>query len=340
VRAALLLLLAGAAIGDEPDFELTAPGGDWETVKPDRADVKACFRTEFADTDPKAFAEVRVITAPLPERLAAKGLDAIAHSWAASVEGAFRNPSRIDEGKAALGGEEAWFRDVRNDFARLTWHLARRGTTLYLFHAIRTNVAVDDARLDEEIAAMRASFRFLAKAEPEPPRPPDPPVVHAEPRATIDLPFWRLCCVKPEGLVHVPPEELDEAEKANGVVAKFRGSGEQTLLLVRIYAQSRSGQRLTIDELAEQKIERFREKYDEAHRRPVRRDDSWKPPLAERVIGLELIGRGRTTEITRWYLVQGKNDRQYQIEIHVAGDPERWAAAIRELLDGFQPRPK
>jgi hypothetical protein len=341
VRVLPLLLVAAAAAGapETSDFELSPPAGnDWEVRTPDRADVKALYRTEFADTNPKAWAEVRVILAPLAKNLDGKGLDGIARAWAESLEGTFPDVRRVDEGKAALGGEEAWYRDVRNDFARLTWHLVRRGTTVYLFHVLRTNEAVDDARVEEEIAGMRASFRFLAPVAPEPPpRPPEPPPAKVEPRATLTLDFWRLEYVKPEGLVRVPPEELDETEEKSGVVAKLRGTGDQTLILVRIYAQSGRGQKATIDELAEEKIRRFRERYDEAHRHAVRRDPAWKPPLAERTIGLELIGRGRTTEITRWYLAQCRNDRQYQVEILVAGDPERWSAAIRDLLDGFRP---
>jgi hypothetical protein len=341
----VLLLAAAAAadgpkpVGDGKTFELPVPEGDeWIPGQPD-GQAKALLRTEFADSDPKATAELRVMTYPLPTALAAKGLDAIARDWAPTIEGPFQSPTKVEEGASELGGEEAWFRDVRTAWARLTWHLARKNEVLYVFHVIRTNKAVDDKDLEEQLARMRGSFRYLAPPpKPDEPRPPEPPQVEEKlPRETLKFEHWRLECVKPEGLRSVPPAEFDEAEQASGVRAKFERADGQSRILVRIYAQSAALQRYTIEQLAEQKLERFAGAYAETHRNPPVRDDEWKPPLAERAIRLVLVGRARTVHVTRWHLAQCRNDRQYQVEIYVAGDPERWSEEIKEILDGFRP---
>jgi hypothetical protein len=347
VRALLpLLLLASAAITDEPavlgdarTFELPLPaGGDWESLKPD-GEAKAYARTEFLESNPKAAAEVRVMTYALPAAMAARGLDAIARQWAPAVEAQFPDPKTVGEGKSSLGGEEAWFRDVRAAAGRLTWHVARAGETLYVFHVIRTNKAIDDADVEEEVAGMRAAFRFLKPQAPEAARPPEPPPVEAAlARATLEFDHWRFACVKPEGVLQVPPEKLDRSERDAGVVTKFERTVEDGVFMVRIYAQSMTARKFTIDQLADQKLRRFEETYDETHRLPPRRDAAWKPPLAERAIRLELTGRGRTTQLTRWYLAECGNGRQYQIEVYVAGDAERWSKETEQVLEGFEPK--
>jgi len=344
---ALLLAAALAAAGDAPTFELGPPrSDDWDTKAPDGKNVMAYLRTEFADSNPKATAEIRVMVYPLSTALETRGLDAIAHDWAPTIESEFKDPVRVDEGKSKLGQEEAWVRDVRTSWARLTWHLARRGEHLYVFHVIRTNKAVDDGSLAQEIDAMCASFRFLEQEKqpppacpPEPGRRREPPTIEEEklPRETLTFDHWRLECVKPEGLRKVDPEKLDQAEKDAGVVAKFERVDGQTRIMVRIYARSRSAEPMTIEKLAEQKLKRFEDTYDETHRNPPLRDDRWKFPMAERAIRLELTGRALLVQVTRWYLAECRNDRQYQIEIYVSGAEERWSKEIEELLKGFRP---
>ncbi|MFI5403008.1 MAG: hypothetical protein ACHQ1G_08740 [Planctomycetota bacterium] len=340
-RLLLLLLPAFAAAAD---FELTA-GDEWEALKPDGDHTRAHYATEFADSDPKAVAHVRVMTYPLSDALAAKGLDAIARDWAPIVEAEFKEPRTVQEGASKLGDKDAWSRDVRTDAARLTWHLARAGKVLFVFHVIRTNRASDDKDLEEEIGAMRAKFRFLVKEEPpgeaRPPKPPPVTEPKEEPRATLAFDVWRFECVKPLGLVQVPPENFDTAERESGVVARFERRADQTLLMVRIYAQMKGAQRFTIDQLAEQKLKRFEETYDKAHRKPPVRNDAVKFPMAEKAIRLDLAGRRKSVETVIWLLAQCKNDRQYQIEIlYTGGDESRWAAEIREVLDGFRPLPE
>ena len=67
--------------------------------------------------------------------------------------------------------------------------------------------------------------------------------------------------MKPLGLVNVPPDKFDEAEKKAGIFAKFEGRKEQAKIVVRLWAQSRASQKFTIDQLIAQKLERFEEAY-------------------------------------------------------------------------------
>lgn len=335
-----LFLLASLAVADEPeprDFEVVPPTDEWSVLPPDRDDVQAYLKTEFADSNPKAIAEVRVMVVKATGTLASKGLDAIASEWATTIESDLGKPLNLAEGKATLGGEEAWFRDLKYEAAHLTWYLARRGKSLYVLHVFRTNRAVGDATLEEQIARIRDSFAFRRTVEEGPPKPP-PIEDEALARTVMRFDHWRLECTKPEGLVNVAPEKFDEAERRNSVVAKFERTDGQTRIVVRIYAQSKSAQTSTIEELAARKVKLFEGRYDKAHRKPPERDEAWKPPLAEKAIVLKLTGQRTTLEITRWYLAQCRNDRQYQIEIYVAGAGEdRWSAQIGELVQGFRP---
>jgi hypothetical protein len=335
-RCALFLLSVAAAAAD---FELPPKGDDWEALKPDHEGVRTLLRTEFPGNE--GYAEVRVMTYPLSEAIAARTLEAVAHDWATAMEELFPEPRTVAEGKATLGDREAFCRDVRAQPGRLTWHVARAGKLLFVFHVIRTGRAVDDADLEEEIASMRSAFRFLVKEEAAPPkdpaRPPKPPPVEPEPAKKLEFAHWRFECVKPLGLALIPEEKFDKPERDAGVVAKFEAKREQALILVRIYAQSRTAQRFTIDELADQKIKRFEETFAEGKRQPPVRDGACKFPMAERAIRLELSGRKAAVQNTLWLLAQCKNDRQYQIEIMWIGAAGEWDATIRAVVDGFRP---
>jgi hypothetical protein len=348
---ALLLLVAPAsaekpAVTDEArNFEVSVPEGseDWDLRPPDGDDTRAYFRTVFADTG--AIAEVRVMVYAVSEKLASKDLAAIVAEWAPGIESRLAEPRTVAEGKATLGGEEACFRDVRGGDARLTWHLARRGRFLYVFHVLRMQEAVEDADVEEQVAKIRGSFRLLKGVEPDAVPPEPPPIPDKIPaallaRATLKFEYWRFECVKPEGLVHVPPEKLDAAERDSGVVAKFERTGGPSTMMVRIYARAKSTQKFTIEELAKQKLKRFEEAYDEARRKTPVRDDAWKFPMAEKAIRLELTGRRTAVQVTRWYLAQCRNGRQYQIEIFVAGDGDEWAAQVRDVVEGFRSLPE
>lgn len=340
MRRYALFLLAALAAAD--DFEISA-GKDWEALKPEPEGVKALYRTEFAGSEPLAYAEVRVMTSPLSEAHAEKALDAIAHDWAGDMERPFKDPKSVTEGASKLGDRDAWCRDVRTESARLTWYVCRTEKLLFVFHVIRTNMACEDADLEAEIATMREKFRFLEKEEApatpgkpgEKPAPPKPPPV--EPKKTFKFDHWRLEFVKPLGLASVPAEKFDEAERKAGIFAKFEGKKEQAKIVVRLYAQSRASQKFTVDQLIAQKIERFKEVYAESARQEPKRDDDWKCPLAERAVMLELTGRKGSVQTTRWYLAQCKNDRQYQMEIYFTGGDDAWAETIKEIVDGFRP---
>lgn len=340
VLPVLLLALVAAAdpVGDGKTFELPLPPNEDWTVGKTEGETKALLRTEFAESDPKATAEVRVKVQPLSKGLSEKTLEAVAGDWAAAMESVIPGGRCVSEGKSELGGEEAWSRDVRGDWARLTWHVARKNGNVYVFHVLRTNKAMDDADLEAEIAAMRAGFRYLGEEKPDGPRPPEPPPVKPEslPRKVLKLGHWRLELVKPEGLAEA--EKLTAAEMANDAVAKFEGRADQSVIMVRVYAQSQGARKLTLEQLVEQKLKRFEDAYKKENRQPPQRDTAWKPPLAERAIRLVLTGRGRTVETTRWFLVECRNERQYQVEIYVAGGaPDRWSKEIEEILDGFRP---
>jgi hypothetical protein len=343
---ALLLLTALAAAGDPLAFEMT-PAEDWDARTPELETVKAHLHTEFAGSNPLAEADVRVMVVPLSSAQEKKSLDAIAHDWASILETDFKDPAKVDEGASKLGTADAWVRDVRSDWARLTWYLARSGKRLYIFHVLRTYKAVDDADLTREIDAMRASFR--CKQEPEapdnpqegektPPKPKEeiPPEKLARKKLSFGL--WRFECVKPEGLVETPPSDFTDSERANNVVAKFQRRGEQTLIMIRIYAQTTAARKFTLEQLADQKLKRFEETYEEKLRLPPVRDELWKPPLVKHAIRLVLTGKARTTQTTRWFLAECKNDRQYQIEIYVSdASPDAWSQEIKDLLDSFRP---
>jgi len=336
----LLLALVAAAdsVGDGKTFELPLPPNEDWTVEKAEGSTKALLRTEFAESDPKATAEVRVMVHDLSKGLAEKTLENVAGGWAATMEAEIPGGRLVAEGKSELGGEEAWSRDVRGEWARLTWLVSRKNGNLYLFHVLRTNKAMDDADLEAEIAAMRAGFRYLGEEKPDAPRPPEPPPIKPEslPRKVLKLGHWRLELVKPEGLLEA--EKLTPSEMANDVVAKFEGKAEQSVLMVRVHARTAGTRKLTLEQLAGQKLKRFEEAYDKANRQPPERDAAWKPPLVDRAIRLVLTGRGRTLQTTRWFLAECRNERQYQIEIYVAGgDPDRWSKEIKEILDGFRP---
>jgi len=378
LRLALVpALLGGAAaaaddksVRDEAsNFEMAIPpekATDWDRVPPDdkRKDVKAHFRTEFTDTEPLAAAEVQVILFPLRKDLAGRALEAIAAQWSSLMEGSLTNPRDLKEGKTTLGAQEAYFRDVKGDLmtdlgaGHVTWHLARMGKFLYVFHVVRTYKAVGDEGLEEEIGRIRDSFKFLrieqvaadpkAKGDATPagpagagsggePKGPDPTLLV---RTEKKFDHWKVKFVKPEGLVETPPDKFDESEVANHVIAKFTRMGEQTYLMIRVYAQLEKAQRYTIEVLAENCVKYFNQKYNEKSRKPPEIDKDYKKfPLAKSAITLKLIGRRTVPELTLWYIAQCKNGRQYQIEIMMTGSEgeKTWKNQVDDFMKSFKP---
>jgi hypothetical protein len=380
-RLAALLLAAipgapGAAVAadeatlrdEASNFEISLPpdkAGDWDRIEhKDRKDIKAHFRTVFADSEPLASAEVQVIVFPLNRDLAANRLDTIANRWSSSMEGCLANPRDLKEDKATLGGQEAYCRDVKGDLVadsgmgHVTWHLTRMGRNLYVVHVVRTNRAVGDTGLEEEIGKIRDSFKFLkieeVKADPKakkgegPGGPagagaskgkegPDPEQLA---RAEMKLDYWRLKFVKPEGLLNTPPEKFDESEVRNHCVAKFNRTIEQSSILVRVYAQLEKNQQFTIEQLADRTLQSFKQTFNEKSRLPEEIEKDYKKfPLSKDAIRLKLVGRRTTPEIMMWYFAQCKNDRQYQIEIHFwGGEAEKtFKNQLDEFMKSFKP---
>jgi len=371
----LLLLAVPAALADDKtirdeasNFEIAPPpdaADDWDVLKPpaDRPEIKAHYKTEFADSDPPAYGEVQVIVTPLTTVYAARDLDYIVAKWAEIMEGAIENPRELTEGKTTLGGEEAYYRDVKGDFgsgiAHITWYLTRMGKNIYVLYVLRTYRAVGNMELEDEIGQIRDSFKFLkkeaVKADPKVKKPRGPggpagagsPGKEAEPdpslleREKMKLDFWRIEMVKPEGLLNVPPEEFNDSEKQNNVVAKFQRDKEQTRLVIRVYAQSDVAQRYTIEQLAENYVKYFEKRFPEKSRLKPEIDKDYKRfPLAKDAIKMKLMGRSTVPETTYWYLAQCKNDRQYQLEIYFSGGEiaeKAWDPQIKDFLKNFKP---
>jgi len=359
----------GATVHDEAaNFEITLPpekAGDWDVVPLDseRKDIKAHFKTEFTDSEPLATAEVQVLIFPIDRQTAARKIEALAAQWSVSMEGSLDNPRDVKEDKATLGGQPAYYRDLKGDLhvgsgvGHVTWYVTRMGKYAYILWVIRTYSAVGNEELEAEIASIRDSFKFLKIEEvkpdpkvkgggPGPPagagandkaKEPDPELLKRE---EMKLDYWRLKFVKPEGLLNVPPDKFDESEATNHLVAKFTRTGDQTYILIRVYAQLEKNQRYSIQEQADTYIKYFNQKYNEkARMEPEIEKDYKKFPLAKDAIRMKLTGRRTVPEITLWYLGQCKNERQYQIEIYMTGaeGEKAWKNQIDDFMKHFRP---
>jgi hypothetical protein len=356
---------------DGSNFEISLPelkAGDWDKItNAERTDIKAHFRTEFTGTDPLAFAEVQVMVVANKSELAQRKLASLAMQWAESMEAVLTNPREIKEGPLTLGGQEAYFRDLQGDYisgvGHITWYLTRMGKLIYVIHVLRAYKAVGDESLEAEILEIRDSFKFLrveevkadskAKGKDKPAGPAgaggapkgaeketiDPELTKAAP---LKNDFWRFECVKPEGVLSIPPEKFDNSETTNNVVAKFTMDAEQTRLMIRIYAQSENAQQFTIEQHAERTLKQFETTYAEKSRLEPEIDNDYhkKFPLAKKAIRMKLVGRRTVPETTYWYLAQCKNDRQYRIEIYVTGatGEKQWEKQIQAFLKSFKPQ--
>jgi len=374
----LACLLGTAAAGaddksirdETSNFEVAVPpekAGDWDRMQPDekRKDVKAHFRTEFTGTEPLAVAEVQVILFPLKKDLATRALESIATQWSSLMEGSLTNHRDLKEGKTTLGGQEAYFRDVKGDLmtdlgaGHVTWHLARMGKFVYVFHVVRTYKAVGDEGLEEEITKIRDSFKFLkveqVTADPKAkggaespagpagagsaatPTGPDPALLV---RVEMKFDHWKVKFVKPEGLLGTPPDKFEESEMTNHVIAKFTRSADQTNIMIRVYAQLEKAQKYTIEMLADNVVKYFNQRYAEKNRKPPEIDKDYKKfPLAKDAIMIRLIGRRTVPELDLWYIAQCKNGRQYQIEIHMTGSEgeKAWKSQVDDFMKNFKP---
>lgn len=313
---ALVLLAATLLAGEE--YELALPEGvHWTEVEPDPAfgALEARFRTDLAEVQ---------LTAT----------DGTVETWSAKVTGYLGTVREKKTGKGDLGGEPATVLDLRGDAGEarlhLTSHIVQRGKLVYAFTAYRWNDAIGDEQLEKEIAAIRGALRFR-------PRPPEtarekeeaPP---PEPRRKIELDFWRLRCVKPEGLVQ--SEKLDDREKKSGVVLRFDGEKEKSLIMVRVFAQTK---RYRLGELARTRIEEWRKEGGTLGEPEA--GGEWKLPLAKESATLRLARLRKSKEVTRWWFAECRNGRTYQLQIHVTGahGENVWKRTVAEILDGFEP---
>jgi len=340
VSVTLAAPAGGRIVRDEGlNFEISLPRElDWEDgAVASEPTCKAHFRTYFKDARTPSEADVMLLVTPARPK---ESLKEAAERLRAGLERAVTKTTSRRTTGGKLHGEPCIVVDVVGKGAptrfHLTWRVARRGERLYVLFARRTNQAIGDPGVEEEIAKIVGTFRFLRAAEAPPAKPPSaepPPPAHAAPvpRKVYRLSHWRLECVKPAGLREVAPEELD---KANGVILRFEGHAEQSRCLVRIYARLHSSsRRVATDKLARQKIERFEKKHAKRMEPVTAR---WKPPLARKGVRLELTAKKLTPEVTRWYLADCRNARQYEIEIITTG--HAWEAHVAELLAEFRPR--
>ena len=380
----LLLLALGTAVEasswDEPfvirdedhNFEIQTPPDsiDWDAIDPDpgKPTVRALFRSKFADTEPLSYADFYVMVNPLPSTFTKMKLDKVAARWEAPMLGYLANPRarRTSEGKLGEGelSVECYTVDVQGDHLaglhHVTWTIARNGRFLYSLYVVRAYKAVGDEVLEEEIDAIRKSFKFLkvekVEANKEAKKTPTPgaPGVGNEPDEKEDVdpellkeeqiaqPFWRFDCVKPEGLINIPVDQHTDAEKQSGLKLKFKRDKPGSQFMIRIYAETDKSRRYTVQQLADSKIVWFKKLYEKKqHKDPVI-DAKYDFPMSNASLRLELIGRRFTTEYTYWYIADCKNERQYQIEVYMTGGSavQLWKDTIEKFLKEFKPRKK
>jgi hypothetical protein len=231
-----------------------------------------------------------------------------------------------------------------------------------VLYVSRVYAAVDDADLEEEIAKVRASFKFLREEKVaankeagkagEAPGPAAPGGKEAAPevdptllqREELEDDHWRVKYTKPQGMLKTDPANFEKGEKDWNVIARLSAKGEQTSLTIRIYAASETTQRYSIDQLLEIWLKAFHEKYpDEKRRLEPEIDKHFKKfPLVDEGIYAKLVGRRNQPETTHWYLVQCKNDRQYQVEVYLVGATadQVFKAQVEDFLKGFKPQRK
>jgi len=362
-----------AVRSEEFNFSISMPDSiDWTKEKlptdASKSYIKAYFRTEYTGTDPLAYADVQLMVLPLARSFVKKGPESIAKAWVDSMEGSLTHTRDLKEGKGTLGGRECWSRSLKGEFgsgvAHLTWEVAKMGKHVYVFYALRAYDAVGDEDLEEEIKEIRDSFKFLKeieekahkdgdKAKPAAPggngnKGDDGPKVDPNlvKRERVDLGFWRVKMVKPQGLKQIPPSNFSASEKdpANNVVAKFEGRQDQTYILIRIFAQSSTSQRYTLEQVMERNLKRFQQTYAEKRRLEPEVDENYrrKVHLADEAIFMKLVGRRAQPETTYWILAQCKNDRQYQVEIYMTGatGEKIWKKQVDDFLKNFKPYKK
>lgn len=320
----LLLLACAAARGGV--LELTKPSDDWDTVSPGagQTTLKAHLRTPLAEGRGSAdvYLFVSKTTTPLARHVT---------EWAAGLAKQMKTKPVVSDG--TLGGAACRVVDARNEAGHATSWLVRRGDVLINLHVVRAGAAAGYEDIEAEIERIRGALQ-LPPAEAPKPKPGEPEAApkpaEPSPRAEIKLPFWRLELVKPRGFARAA--ELDASEKANGVVVKLTAAGAQRRCWIRVYARSKK-QAGRADKLLEKRRAHLLTLYDGKPHEDLDLP-KWKPPLAKRVHRFGLVGKRKVAETWRWYVVDGRNDRQYEVEIFTTG---AWNAEIADFLEHFRP---
>jgi hypothetical protein len=377
---ALLLLLLPSLVfagkdslvrDEEHNFEISMPPNsiDWEKIPLPKdktmAHIRAHFQTEYADTDPPATCDVNLMVVPLSKLWARMSLREVAMQWQSQMEGNLSNKREVRDGPRKLGGQDCYYRDLKGEFiagvAHVTWYLGKMGNYLYAIHVFRTYHAVGDDMLEEEITDIIKSFKYLkvikVKAHKKAPKKAKPPEVgpggggggggqadRVDPekikREKVTLSHWRLEAVKPKEMFNIDPGQFSKSEKANNVIAKFNRRMAQSFIEIRIYAQSSSSQRYTLDQLAKSTLGYWEKTYKSRLKPEI--DDKHKFPMAKKAIKMKLVGRRTVPETYTWILAQCKNERQYRISIYTTGATGEtiWKAQIEDFLKNLKPLKK
>jgi len=377
--AALLLLLPSLLFAgkdslvsdEEHNFEISMPPQSIDWVKlplskdKSLAHIRAHFQTEYADTDPPSTCDVNLMVVGLSKLWARQSLDRIAMQWQPQMEGGLTSKREVKEGKRKLGGQECYYREVKGEYiagvAHVTWYLGKMGNFLYTFHVFRTYKAVGDDMLEEEIDDIRKSFKYLkvieVKAHKKAGSKGKPPEVgpggggggggdsdRVDPdkikREKLKLSHWRLELVKPKEMFNIEPQQFSKSEKANNCIAKIERRKQQSFIQIRIYAQSTTSQRYTLDQLAKSTLKHWEKTYKTRLKPEI--DEKYKFPMAKKAIKMRLVGRRSVPETYTWILAQCKNERQYRISIYTTGatGEQLWKAQIEDFIKNLKPLKK
>ncbi|MHC4971942.1 MAG: hypothetical protein ACYTG3_06390 [Planctomycetota bacterium] len=356
---------------EEHNFEISMPPNSIDWVRfpvskdKSRAHIRAHFQTEYADTDPPSTCDVQLMVVGLTKQWARQSLDRIAMQWQPQMEAALASKRDIKEGKKKLAGQEFYYRDMKGEFiagvGHITWYLGRMGKYLYSIYILRTYKAVDDDMLEEEIDDILKSFKYLkviaVKADKKAKSKGKPPEVgpgggggggaatdRVDPdkikREKVKLAHWRLELVKPKEMFNIDPLQFSKSEKSNNVIAKFNRRVQQSFVEIRIYAQSTTSQKYTLDQLAKSTLKFWEKTYKNRLKPEI--DEKYKFPMAKKAIKMRLVGRRTVPETYTWILAQCKNDRQYRISIYTTGatGEQIWKAQIEDFLKNIKPLKK
>jgi hypothetical protein len=340
----------------EFNFEIAIPSDEWMELPlsedESRAHVRARLHAEWAHTDPPATCDINLMVVPLTRRWARQSPDEIAMQWQPQMEGGLSSPRELKHGEAKLGGQDCYYRDVKGEHyggvGHVTWYLGKMGDFAYTLHVSRTCEAVGNTQLEREIREIIDSFKYLEVIEIEAEEDeaeeafPEAGRIDAESvkRRKITRTYWRLEAVKPKDVLNIDPQQFSKRERANNVIAKFQRRLPHSFLQIRIYAQSATSQRYTLDQLARNTLQHWEKIY--STRLEPEIDEEYEFPMAERAIKMRLVGRRTVPETYTWILAQCTNDRQYRISVYTTGATgERvWKAQIEDFLENLRPLKK